>query len=70
MRAVAAEEMLLGKELSDELLREAAHSAREQVTPISDVRASKSYRLQMTEVLVRRALLATRDELAKSANDG
>lgn len=70
MRAVAAEEMLLGKELSDELLREAAHAAREQVTPISDVRASESYRLQMTEVLVRRALLATRDELAKSANDG
>ena len=70
MRAVAAEELFLGKVLSDELIREAANKAREQVTPISDVRASESYRLQMTEVLVRRALLATRDELAKSTHDG
>ncbi len=70
LRAVTAEETLLGKEVSDELLREAAIKAREEVTPISDVRASESYRLQMTEVLVRRALLATRDELAKSTHDG
>ena len=70
MRAMSAEEMLLGKELSDELLSEAAIKAREEVTPISDVRASESYRLQMTEVLVRRALLATRDELCGSATDG
>ena len=70
MRAMSAEEMLLGKDLSDELLSEAAIKAREEVTPISDVRASESYRLQMTEVLVRRALLATRDELSGSATDG
>jgi len=70
MRAMSAEGMLLGKELSDELLSEAAIKAREEVTPISDVRASESYRLQMTEVLVRRALLATRDELSGSATDG
>ncbi len=70
MRAVSAEEMLLGKDLSDELLSEAAIKAREEVTPISDVRASESYRLEMTEVLVRRALFATRDALARSATDG
>jgi len=70
MRAMSAEGILLGKELSDELLSEAAIKAREEVTPISDVRASESYRLQMTEVLVRRALLATRDELSGSATDG
>ncbi len=70
MRAVKAEELLQGKELSDEQLNEVARAAREEVTPISDVRASDSYRLQMTEVLVRRALLATRDELARSAADG
>lgn len=70
MRAVTAEELLQGEELSDELLSAAATKAREEVTPISDVRASESYRLQMTEVLVRRALLATRDELARSTADG
>ncbi|MCP4334435.1 MAG: xanthine dehydrogenase family protein subunit M [Gammaproteobacteria bacterium] len=64
MRAVAAEAMLTGKELSGELLCAAAGKAREEVTPISDVRASSAYRREMTEVLVRRALLATRDELA------
>ncbi|MCP5000641.1 MAG: xanthine dehydrogenase family protein subunit M [Hyphomicrobiales bacterium] len=63
MRAVAAEAMLTGKELSGELLCAAAGKAREEVTPISDVRASSAYRREMTEVLVRRALLATRDEL-------
>ncbi len=70
MRAVTAEKLLQGNELSDEQICEAAKTAREEVTPISDVRASESYRLQMTEVLVRRALLATRDELAGSATDG
>ncbi len=70
LSAVKAEELLQGKELSDEQLNEVARAAREEVTPISDVRASDSYRLQMTEVLVRRALLATRDELARSAADG
>jgi len=64
MRAVAAEAMLTGKELSEELLCAAARKAREEAMPISDVRASRAYRLQMTEVLVRRALLATRRELA------
>lgn len=70
MRAVAAEEFLLGKELSEELLNGAAQKAREEVTPISDVRASHSYRLEMTEVLVRRALLATWDKLERNAPDG
>jgi len=69
MRAVAAEEILLGKELTDESIGAAAAKAREEVTPISDVRASLAYRLEMTEVLVRRALNATRDQLPGSAAD-
>ena len=69
MRAIAAEGILLGKELSEEIIREAATKAREEVTPISDVRASLAYRLEMTEVLVRRALLATSDQLNGAASD-
>lgn len=70
MRAVAAEQIISGEVLSEELLCAAAQKAREEIAPISDVRASHSYRLAMTEVLVRRALLATRDELARNATDG
>jgi carbon-monoxide dehydrogenase medium subunit len=70
MRAVAAEEILLGREPAEELLGEAAARAREEVTPISDVRASLAYRLEMTEVLVRRALFATRKQLTGNAADG
>lgn len=63
VRAIAAEDILLGKEPADKLIGEAASKVREDVAPISDVRASLAYRLKMTEVLVRRALLATRDQL-------
>lgn len=69
MRALLAEQIISGEVLSVELLCSAAQKAREEITPISDVRASHSYRLAMTEVLVRRALLATRDELARNATD-
>ncbi len=68
IRAVAAEGVLTGKRLSDELLERAAREAGSEVTPISDVRASEAYRKNMTEVLVRRALLATRDELQENAS--
>jgi carbon-monoxide dehydrogenase medium subunit len=70
MRAVAAEQLISGKALSEELLWAAAQKAREEITPISDVRASHSYRMEMTQVLVRRALLATRDQLERKASDG
>jgi carbon-monoxide dehydrogenase medium subunit len=69
IRAVAAEKILLGKEPTEKLIGEAASKAREEGTPISDVRASLAYRLEMTEVLVRRALLATRKQLTGNAAD-
>jgi carbon-monoxide dehydrogenase medium subunit len=69
MRAVAAEKILLGRDPTDELIGKAANRAREEVTPISDVRASRTYRLEMTEVLVRRALNATRDQLTGNASN-
>ncbi len=57
MRAVAAEAVLVGEKPSEELFYTAAAQARQEVNPISDIRASREYRLQMTQVLVRRALL-------------
>lgn len=70
LRVSAAERLLVGDKLSDVVISDAAKKAREVVTPISDVRASKSYRLEMTEVLVRRALIATRTKLPGTVSDG
>jgi carbon-monoxide dehydrogenase medium subunit len=69
MRAKLAEEVLTGNELTQDLIGEAAAKARGEVTPITDVRASLDYRLEMTEVLVRRALLETWDRLTGSSSD-
>jgi CO/xanthine dehydrogenase FAD-binding subunit len=69
MRAVAAEKALTGKALSPELIEQAAQLASEEISPISDVRASGDYRRRMTGVLVRRALTVTRDELGETDSD-
>lgn len=63
LRATAAERILTGMEIAPELLEKAAQSASEEISPISDVRASGDYRRRMTRVLVHRALKVTRDEL-------
>lgn len=56
VRAVRAEEVLRGQCLTDALLQQAAQAAMRDARPISDVRASESYRRQMVGVLTRRAL--------------
>ena len=56
LRAVQAEEFLLGKKITDETLAEAGRLAAEDASPISDVRASREYRKLMVEVLTTRAL--------------
>ena len=69
IRAVAAEAILIGKELSDDLLALAAAKASQETSPITDARASKDYRVKMTEVLVRRALEAGRDDLRREGSN-
>lgn len=70
MRAVAAEAVLMGNELSDDRVEEAATAASKEISPITDVRASRNYRERMAQVLVRRALLASWDELGRNKSDG
>jgi carbon-monoxide dehydrogenase medium subunit len=70
VRAVGAETALTGRKFSDDLIAEAAELACGQITPISDVRGTSSYRKRMAGVLVRRALGATRDELERENADG
>jgi carbon-monoxide dehydrogenase medium subunit len=56
--APAAGEAVVGKELSDDVLREAGELAAEAAKPIDDLRASKEYRLGLVKVLTRRVLRA------------
>jgi carbon-monoxide dehydrogenase medium subunit len=69
MRAVAAEAVLIGNELTDDRFEQAAIAASKEISPITDVRASRNYREKMTQVLVRRALLASWDDLGRSGSN-
>ncbi len=56
LRAREAEEMLSGKEPKEELLRQVAARASEEIKPISDVRSSAEYRMTLSRILVEQAL--------------
>ena len=56
IRATKAEEILIGKELTDEVIEEAAQAAMDSCSPISDIRASKEYRKAMIGVFTKRAI--------------
>lgn len=56
-RAAKAEAMLIGNELTDELLEEAAVVAsQEDCAPITDMRATREYRIELVRVLTRDAV--------------
>ncbi len=59
IRALEAEELLKGKEITDELLEEVAPVALKIISPISDIRASKEYRIYISGVLFKRSLKAS-----------
>ena len=56
LRAPEAEALLLGHELSDELLEAAGQAAAAAARPITDVRASATWRRDMVAVLARRTI--------------
>ncbi len=58
IRCPAAEAALDGQPVSEEAINEAAKIAAGETKPIDDFRASKSYRLDLIEVGVRRTLAA------------
>lgn len=57
IHAAAAEEFLIGKELSDSVIDQAAEISRQAARPINDIRSSADYRQEITRVLVKRGLL-------------
>jgi carbon-monoxide dehydrogenase medium subunit len=56
LRAYDAEELLKGKEITDDLLEKAGVAAAGGCKPISDVRASAEYRSDMVRVYTKRAI--------------
>lgn len=50
------EDFLKGKEISEELLEEAAELIPEEISPISDIRSSKEYRTHMMKIMFKRGL--------------
>ncbi|MFC1892192.1 FAD binding domain-containing protein [Thermodesulfobacteriota bacterium] len=57
LRSRRAEELLLSGTLNEELFQKAARAAAEDARPITDLRASSSYRTEMVRVLTHRAIL-------------
>ena len=58
IRALKAEKILLNKEFNETMGREAGKIAAQEANPRSSIRASKEYRLEMIEVLTKRAVMA------------
>lgn len=67
IRATAAENLLLGKEITADLIRQAAREAQGAAQPIGDIRGSAEHRKAMVEVLTQRTL-ETALEIARGAS--
>ncbi len=63
-RAFAIEELLNGKKLDARLLANAKDLVAGTISPISDLRATKEYRLHMCRVMLERSLQASVERLA------
>jgi carbon-monoxide dehydrogenase medium subunit len=57
MRALFAEELLVGRNVDENALAVVCDEVARAVRPITDVRASAKYRREMVRVLVRRAIV-------------
>ncbi len=69
-RSQAAEQLLMGKKPSETLFREAAAAAAAEIDPENDIHASASYRRQLSEVYVRRALESAHSRTEKGSHHG
>ena len=56
LRGRKAEAQLVGRRLSDAVVEECTAAAREEIAPITDVRASAAYRREVVAVMLRRML--------------
>ncbi len=61
IHAVTAEEYLIGKELTDEVITEASNLAGRDAQPINDLRASAAFRKYLVAVCVGKALFSVKN---------
>lgn len=61
LRMTAVEEFLIGKEFSLETCRQAGKLARSEITPLTDVRGSRDYRLTLAENIFSKFYHETRE---------
>lgn len=62
-RAHQIEQLLAGKELGNALIEQAIALIPHEISPITDIRSSKEYRLHVSGVMLKRGLLAAYDRL-------
>lgn len=63
IRSARIEEALSGKSPDDALIAEVVAMVRDEISPITDMRASAEYRVRMTEVMLKRGLVAATERL-------
>lgn len=63
VRATKIENILNGKELSEALINQAKELVKEEISPITDIRATKEYRTEMVKVMLERALSEAKSRL-------
>jgi carbon-monoxide dehydrogenase medium subunit len=64
IRGEKIEALLEGRPLSDDLIRQAVRLVPQEIAPITDIRASKEYRMHMVGVMLERGLRAAASRLA------
>lgn len=65
VRAVNVENMLRGRKINEKLIEEASNIIVNEINPINDVRASAEYRLDVSRVIMKKALLKAYEESKK-----
>lgn len=61
VRVSKTEDLLEGKELTDELINNAKNLVSEEIKPITDIRATREYREHICKVMLERGLIACRE---------
>ena len=64
VRCSAAEAVLAGSALDDDVIEQAGQAAADELDPLSDHRASADYRKAMGRVLLKRAMASAKERLA------
>ena len=63
IRSSRIEDLLRGKALDEALIGEAVALVSGEISPITDIRASAEYRTRMTEIMLKRGLVAATERL-------